>query len=219
MLRSIYGQEQVERDDGPPPAARARLRDPDAWRAHTRAEVEQRTLWPRVITGHFPLRKYERFRPSAFTIVWLREPAARVLSQYFFYRSPAPIPGMSAWARTARAVPPERLMEVEWPSNRVTSWFLRGYALDDLDFVGIQEHFAEDLADLGQMLGWPVVEIPVHNRTTTPEYVDFRPSAELLRKIRASNEADVDLYERALELRRKRVVGRAPRSWKTTRVY
>jgi hypothetical protein len=76
--------------------------------------------------------------------------------------------------------------------------------LDDFDFVGIQEHFAEDVADLGRILGWPPVEIPVHNPTTTREYLEFRPTAELLRKIREVNQADVELYEQALERRRVR---------------
>ena len=74
--------------------------------------------------------------------------------------------------------------------------------LDDIDFVGIQEHFAEDVADLGRMLGWPAVEIPVRARTTTPEYLAFHPGEELLERIRAANEADVEFYEQALERRR-----------------
>ena len=217
VLKSVYGEEQVERDDGPTRTDRSLYPDPDALRAHVRAAVEERTSWPRVITGHFPLSKYERFRRSAFTIVWLREPAARLLSQYFFYRSPAPTPGMTAWARAARAIPPERIMEVDWPSNPITERLLRGYDADDIDFVGIQEHFAEDLADLGRMLGWPPVEIPVHNRLTTAEYLEFHPSAELLQKIRAANEADVQLYKRALQLRRDRIARRAPPGRKTIR--
>jgi hypothetical protein len=207
VLESVYGADQVERMDrrGQGPDFDSLRRDPDAWRAHMRAE-ERRTSWPRVITGHFPLRRYERLLRSAFTIVWLREPAAQLLSQYFFYRSDSPLaPGQGAWARAARAVPPERIMEVEWPSNRITGWFLHGYTLDDLDFVGIQEHFAEDVADLGQMLGWPPVDITVHNRTTTREYLEFRPTEELLAKIRAAN---VELYERALERRRARIAAR-----------
>jgi hypothetical protein len=210
VLESVYGADQVERMDrrGQDPDNSLR-RDPEAWKARIQAE-ERRTDWPRVITGHFPLRRYERFRRSAFTIVWLREPAAQLLSQYFFYRSDSPLaPGLGAWARAARAVPPERIMEVEWPSNRVTGWFLDGYTVDDLDFVGIQEHFTEDVAELGRMLGWPPVEIPVQNPTTTREYLEFRPSEDLLHKIRAANQADVELYEQALERRRARIAARA----------
>jgi hypothetical protein len=125
-----------------------------------------------------------------------------LISQYFHARSrSSPDRSEAHWAR---AFPPERAMEVRWPSNHVTNWFLRGYGLDDVDFVGIQEHFAEDVADLGRMLGWPEVEIPVRARTTTPEYLAFHPSEELLERIRAVNQADVELYERALELRRAR---------------
>ncbi len=205
VLESVYEKENVEHDRSRTTATRPLRRDSPVGERSMEAEVELRTSWPKVITGHFPLWKYERFRRSAFTIVWLREPAARLLSQYFNARArlSALRPGApgAAWART---FPPEQIMEIEWPSNLVTDWFLRGYDLDDLDFVGIWEHFAEDVADLGRMLGWPEIEIPVRARTATPEYLDFRPSPPLLRKIRAANHADVELYERALERRRVR---------------
>ena len=100
-------------------------------------------------------------------------------------------------------------MDIEWPSNPVTDWFLRGYDLEAFDFVGIQEHFAEDVADLGRILDWPPVEIPVQNRTTTPEYLQFRRTEELLQKIRDANQVDVELYEQALERRRARLAAQA----------
>jgi hypothetical protein len=161
------------------------------------------------VTGHFPLAKYDRFVSTAFTIVWLREPAARLLSTYFDVRSRATETERAA-QNWARATPPERILEVEWPSNPVTSWFLRGYDLDAFDFVGLQEHFADDLADLGRLLGWPPVEVPGRNRTTSPEYLAFRASDDLLDRIRARNDKDVELYERALELRRARVAELRP---------
>ena len=203
VLESVYGEDDVELDlnDQVPDDAGSLHRDFDAWNRETRAAVERRTSWRKVVTGHFPLWKYERFRGSAFTIVWLREPVARLISMYFYLRQK---PRRDGGALARGATPVERLMEVEWPSNPYTERFLRGYDLEDVDFVGIQEHFAEDVADLGGMLGWPPVDIPVSNRTTTPEYLSFRPSEELVRRIRAVNQADIELYERALELRRAR---------------
>ena len=205
FLQSLYGKENFEHDLRRVPAAVPLHGDFTDLKRQVEAEVEGRTSWPKVVMGHFPLWKYEQFRRSAFTIVWLREPAARLLSQYFSARERRSAQRRAAGAAWVRAFPPERIMEVEWPSNQVTGWFLRGYDLDAFDFVGIQEHFAEDVAELGRMLGWPEVEIPAHNQTTTPEYLGFHPSEELLRKIRAANQADVELYERALELRRARV--------------
>jgi hypothetical protein len=207
VLESVYGKEDVEDDrSGQTPDVRALRHDFEAWNHEMQRAVEGRTSWPRVISGHFPLTKYERFRDAAFTMVWLREPAARLLSTYFYVRTrpSAPGPAASSWAR---AVPPERIMEVDWPENPVSEWFLRGYDLDAFDFVGIQEHFREDVADLGRILGWPPVEIPIHNRTTTREYLDFRPADGLLRRIREINHADVELYEQALERRRLRIAG------------
>ncbi len=56
-------------------------------------------------------------------------------------------------------------------------------------------------------------------RTTTPEYREFRPTDALLRKICAANQADdVELYERALELRRSTIAGRGSEAARESRV-
>jgi len=205
-LIAAYGKDNVEVDSADETGnLRSRFNvDFDAWSRETRAALEQRTSWPQVVTGHFWLGKYEPYRSSAYTIVWLREPAARLISAYFYLRGQPAIRGAHASAFARGATPIEEFMEMDWPCNPITGRLLRGYGLDDLDFVGIQEHFAEDLAELGRTLGWPSVEVVVRNRTRTDDYGDFRPSQALLRKIRALNEADLELYERALERRRTR---------------
>ena len=204
VLEAVYGNENVEYDKQ---HSRPDTTDFDAWHRETGAALDGRTSWPKVVTGHFWLGKYEAYRSSAHTIVWLREPASRLISMYFYLRSRTSVLGTSAFARGE--IPVERMIEIDWPSNPMSRRFLRGYDLDDFDFVGIQEHFTKDVAELGRTLGWPAVDVPMHNRTATPVYRDFRPSAELLRKIRSVNEEDVELYERALERRRTRVGVRA----------
>jgi hypothetical protein len=216
ILGFVYGDEKVENDyDDEIGSRRSPFNvDFDAWSRETLAAFERRTSWPKVVTGHFWLGKYEAFRPSAVTIVWLREPAERLISMYFFaqeHHFRSRVPRRRSQFFEHGVVPLEDFFD-RTPAdfmNPVTGRFLEGYDIGDLDFIGIFEHFAEDVAELGERLGWPKVEIPHEHPTTGAKYRDFRPSAGLLSKIRARNEADVEFYERALELRRKRVAAKA----------
>jgi len=210
-LIAVYGEENVDVDSGDRIGERSSPfnRDFDAWGREARAALERRTSWPQVVTGHFWFGKYEAYRSSAYTILWLREPAARLISAYFYLRSEHRTRGPGANAVSRGEVSIEEFMEMDWHSNPITRRLLRGYDAHDFDFIGIQEHFAEDLGELGGLLGWPKVETSSSNSTSTAEYLKFRPSEALVRKIRALNDADVELYERALELRRARRAARA----------
>jgi hypothetical protein len=218
VLGCVYGDENVENDYGDEIGSRRSLfnLDFEEWSRQTRGEFETRTSWPKAVMGHFWLGKYEAFRPTAFTVVWIREPAERLISMYFFARehrfarSVAGGGGRRSFFERG-VIPLEEMIDRISPEfmNPVTRRFLEGYSIDDLDFVGIVEHYAEDVAELGRTLGWPPVELPHEHRTTGAEYREFRPSAALLRKIRALNEADVEFYHRALELRRRRIAAQA----------
>ena len=82
------------------------------------------------------------------------------------------------------------------------SRFLQGVPLEQFQFVGIQDHYSEDVKHLSKILDWPAYEEFVHNRTgkSYDEVTDQQRE-----EIRALNDEDVRLYERALELREKRV--------------
>src|SRR5687767_5032079 len=78
---------------------------------------------------------------------------------------------------------------------------LRGRSLDAFAFVAFQEHFAEDLQWLARYMNWKNQEIPQQNRT------DYDPStidAATEQKLGALNEADLQIYEAALQLRARR---------------
>lgn len=216
VLEAVYGSDNVEGDYERHVTSSLSLfnLDFEAWSRKTRAALERRTSWPKAVTGHFWLGKYETFRRSAFTVVWLREPAARLISLYFFLRDHRFRTLGGERPRSSffeQAVSLEDFIEGYCASRRtnpVTRTILDGYSLKDLDFVGIQEHFEEDVTELAQTLGWPSVDVPHDNRTTSSDYRALRPDAVLLRKIRESDEADVALYQHALELRRRRLAAR-----------
>jgi hypothetical protein len=101
-------------------------------------------------------------------------------------------------------VPLEEFVQLPRNRNRVSGHFLRGYTLEDLDFVGITEHFGADLADLARRLRWPSLAAPHELANDLAPYRNFRPAESLVRRIRALNEDDVALYEEALRLRAAR---------------
>ncbi|MCF8238484.1 MAG: sulfotransferase family 2 domain-containing protein [Saprospiraceae bacterium] len=172
--------------------------------ARANAGKFQRFLLPEhlVLHGHFHFEEVRNlFDPSRVRLVtWLREPVNRVISNYYFFnRKVNEDPNHSEWHR--RDEPLEVYAHYEENRNRMTK-FLDGIALEDLFFFGIQEHFEEDVALLRKKMGWPDVQIRSEN-TNQAYQSQFPPvSADLKEQIRAWNVSDVQLYERALELRR-----------------
>ncbi len=172
--------------------------------ARANAGKFQRFLLPehRVLHGHF---HFEEIRdlvdPERVKLVsWLREPVSRVISNYYFFnRKVNEDPNHSEWHR--RDEPLEVYAHYEENRNRMSK-FLAGIELEDLFFFGIQEHFEEDLALLREKMGWPAVQNRSEN--TNRDYRSRFPpvSDELKEQIKVWNQADVQLYERALALRR-----------------
>ena len=125
-----------------------------------------------VLHGHFPYRRIPQIiKPSADTpiITWLRHPVERVISAYHYadniYRKELSEtnPRLNILNTLKR-----NLMEYAFikGSRNVCTQFLEGAKLEDLYFVGIVEHFEEDLAYLSQLMGWKNYQVPHLNRTS-----------------------------------------------------
>jgi hypothetical protein len=152
----------------------------------------------RCVHGHFWLRKYAEQFPSARKIVWLRHPVHRLISHYFFWKN------RPSDNRPQKRMLDERMTLLEFAAlkdmqNVVTKTFLN-------DFIGVQEFFAQDLERLQKMMGWQIQSVPVENRTADRKYATFQPDADIIRKISALNEADMDLYRTTLSRREQCLV-------------
>ena len=169
--------------------------------------VEKAGRPPRVLTGHLPSSILLPRAPEARSIVWLREPVARVISTYFYWKTlpDEPDPRHSK----VRSGETSLLQFATENANAYTHWWFKGYELEDFDFVGLVEYADEDVADAAALFGWGDVALESVNRTTSSEYKSFQPTPELLARIRELNHLDVALYERALELRARRRAGLA----------
>jgi hypothetical protein len=191
--------------------------DPPAWEATAAAFVHGIAPPIRVVHGHFSAVKYHRAFPAARWITWLRHPVARLASHYYFWKT-FPI----AAAPHHPLLPPiqqgrmslAEFAEVPVVRDLARQHYLRGLDLSDFAFVGLQEHYAADLAALGKLFGWRAAPVATENRNPEPGYTAAVRAVfndpGLVRRIEALNAGDMELYEEAQALRTRRV-GR--RSW------
>ncbi len=157
-----------------------------------------------VLHGHFTFSDISKLHHETEVplITWLREPVERVLSNYYFFIQRAGS-GERPHAYHRRD---ETLMDyVRQDSSRNRmSRFLEGAALKDFFFVGIMEHFDEDLRQLAERMGWGRVE-PAHVNINKEFRAQFPPVGEEVKEtIRQLNEKDVVLYREGVRLRQLR---------------
>ena len=177
-----------------------------AWQHHNEETIRNLPATAHAVHGHFWLGKYAPFFPRAKKIVWLRDPARQLISAYHYWKA-TPLTDNPL----KRLLHEKNLSVLEFARLKglhspVTELFLRGYGLDDFDFVGIQEYFQDDLDALCRLMGWPIIDAAVMNPTASAEYRGFVFDEEIMAEIRALNRADVDLYEEARRRRASRAV-------------
>ncbi|MEM6396003.1 MAG: sulfotransferase family 2 domain-containing protein [Bacteroidota bacterium] len=201
VLKRVYGEEAVRRLDIPILGQHTRINE----QLYEEATLPYGT---RVVHGHFsPERIAGRFAESEGVphITWLRDPVERVISNYFYLAKrlaeelDEETKGLNILSKMQRSL--LEYAQDEKNRNR-QSKFLAGMALEDFVFVGIQEHLQEELVELGKILHWPPQEMVEHNRTGQSKQT---VSDELRAEIAALNQIDVELYQRALVLRKERM--------------
>lgn len=201
-LEAAYGKKAILRLDQP-------LIDPATVRVNTRRyEAANLPEGISVVHGHFnPLQARNRFPALArpLLITWLRDPVERVISNYYYLekrlREELDEEGkdLDILSKMQRSLPEYARDEIN--RNR-QSKFLEGVALEDFFFVGILEHYAADLAELGRKMGWEKAE---ENKVNVTASAKPLVSDQVRAEIAGLNAGDVALYERALHLRARRL--------------
>lgn len=158
------------------------------------------------IHGHFLPLRYLLFaeRRDATFVTWLRHPIQRLISNYHYWRREYD-------AATARPLH-RRVVEEDWSLERfglgdemrdMYSQFLWGFPLENFAFVGITEHYAEDLAVFAQRyLSRDVAAEWINVGERPGQTYDIDPA--LARTLEAFHARDMALYARALALRDQR---------------
>ncbi len=200
ILKSVYGDRAVVRLD---------INKRGVTRLNQEIYTDPQPPSAKVLHGHFVYGDIvNRFElPEEYKkITWLRNPVQRVVSNYFYLDSILKTL-LSEKRKNLNILNKMQRSLLEYAGdeiNRNRQWkFLRGITLEEFDFVGIQEDFNEDLVEIAKVLNWPKQPQPIRQNKTPTERPPLDP--EILRQIEKLNQADMDLYREALELRGKKV--------------
>jgi len=197
ILKAVYGEEQVVRFDI------------NRFVAIENEEFTEKRLPShiRVIHGHFPYNKLMELVaiPQGVPVItWLRDPVERVISNYY-YLSKILREELNEEEKDLNILAKMQKTLLEYacaaPNQNRMSSFLQGSSLEDFFFIGFTDHYADDLKDLAQMLGWEDYPVLEHNITGEKPDVD----EETLNKIKELNSKDIEIYNSALQLREERI--------------
>ena len=198
-LQSAYSKKAVARLDIHLEDERIRL-DEQAF------EQKQFPSRLKVLHGHFSphlLRKHFSLNGNTPVITWLRDPVERVASNYFYLEKrlreelQEERKQLNILSKMQRSL--LEYAQADLNRNRMHK-FLHGMALEEFAFVGIQDHYSEDLAQLAKLMGWTASLEFHHNKTGK-----YDISSEDRQLIRSWNQFDVALYEQGLKLREARI--------------
>ncbi|MDJ0555859.1 MAG: methyltransferase domain-containing protein [Microcoleaceae cyanobacterium MO_207.B10] len=166
----------------------------------------------KVIHGHFAADKYDKNFPDIKKVIWLRHPIKRLISLYFFWITwQILVENDSQELENSEKANLSFIEFAEQPEmqNLIKSKFVQAKDLKNFYFVGIQEFFREDLQELKFMLNWPEYELEVQNTNPYPEYKslleEVLSNQEIIDRISAINQEDIEIYQQALNLRENRI--------------
>lgn len=166
----------------------------------------------KVIHGHLYYEHVKELHQkyNSRIITWFREPAERVISNYYYLMNRV---------REDNSHPLFHKKDytlLEYANDSITnkmSRYLEGIELDGLFFFGFQEKFDEGLQKLSGMLEWknPIKNHRENKGKDSSEFPDIATPKESITpgmkdEIRKLNSRDVDLYNKALELYRKKFI-------------
>ncbi len=195
VLKFAYGEEQVrhfERDE--------------CLDLKKRGQKISEVIGPeiKVIHGHIRFSEikdiYKKQKPKLIT--FLREPIARVVSNYYWWKnSLKDKPSHPVYHRRHDSL--STYVESKITQNKM-SYFLKGSSLKDFSYLGFLHTFEEDVAQIAQIFDWPVAP-KFHEKKASSFLTKPREplSDALVKKLRKLNRKDIALYEKALKRKEK----------------
>jgi hypothetical protein len=162
--------------------------------------------WTRCIFGHFPLPHYAKHFPDATCITWLREPAERVASEYYYLKRHFTAQGKPDFHnRNAYQLLIERQISLaEWVQlpqmKNVQCAFLGNRPIQEFAFVGITEDYEASI-DLFLRMYSRRRRLAYVAQNTNPERRGrgYDINGDVRNLIRARNADDARLYDAGVE--------------------
>jgi len=161
----------------------------------------------KVIHGHFSYQElidHFNINKDIPVVTWIREPAERVISNYFYLdhilktKLHKEKKSMNILSRMQKSI--LEYAAVEANRNRMSK-FLDGIEVKELSFIGFTEHYEEDLQYLGNLLNWDNYSVLKQNITEKKPDVD----PETLARIKELNASDYEIFNEAMKIRDKRI--------------
>lgn len=159
------------------------------------------------VHGHFMPLKYSllRTRTPLHFVTWLRDPVERLGSHYHYWLRHYDPHDCGELHR--------RVVEEQWSLERFCLGpelqntyckFLWGFPLQRFEFVGITEHYQEDLAYFAKHIFRHPIHLREDNVNPHRQRTSYFEDQGLRREIEAHHARDIELYQHALELRSQR---------------
>ncbi|MCF8238479.1 MAG: sulfotransferase family protein [Saprospiraceae bacterium] len=162
----------------------------------------------KALHGHFTLPDIQQFLSASSSVrlvTWLRQPIERVISNYNYLNELLEVEILDR-PRAQRLVKRLKRTIYEFASLPVNAdkyqIYLGGHQLDAFDFVGLTDHFDEDIIQLAKMMDWHVPRSVHVNKTPRKSFGFNTTEQEVLEEL---YQLDIDIYQAAVERRKERV--------------
>ncbi len=185
-------------------------------------KIVEDSSWAAAIHGHFNFTDFRDRYPDAKTITWLRDPIKRINSYYHYWltRKPHGNPNHDKFMADQWDI----IQLAEFLKHEVSEGYLTGYDLTEIDFVGVVEYIDEDMVRFHEWvrinkLGLSNVERGLFQSLMNSSLVkglkrktphsNKNPQKKPLtlaeeEKLKIVLKPELDLYEKALTLRKQR---------------
>lgn len=162
----------------------------------------------KCIHGHFLPHKYDFLydKDETLFVTWLRDPVERLGSHYYF------------WQRTFKPWKSkplhQKVIREDWSLEKFVfseelrnlySQFLWNFPIEKFDFIGIMEHYDEDLDYFGKnILSLNDFSVPQKNVNPNSSNKYFQDE-KLIKDIKSFHFRDYEIYNYALQTRKERI--------------
>ena len=162
------------------------------------------------IHGHFMPNKYRPFynKKNVVFVTWLRDPIDRLASHYYFWQR--------AYDVNRSAPLHRKVIEDDWSFEQfcfsdelrnIYANFLWEFGVDKFNFIGITEHFKEDITYFAnEYLNVNLTEIPQANVNPKGMTDYFDENEDLRLELMKWHAEDYQIYEYALQKRKERLL-------------
>ncbi len=133
----------------------------------------------RVIHGHFPATlALRQGYPDAKLVAWVREPVARIISYYHFWRRIEKHGNPNHDYFLDNDFSLTEFAGLDFMKNEMLYYF-RQIPMESFDFIGMVAYFNTDIRLLAEKMDWRIPEIPFVNSSSKKEAIDDKQLGEL----------------------------------------